>query len=281
LVITLSVLLVSYLVFYLHDKSIMDVLAVILFSVACYFSSAFKIIYPNVAILLMMGLVILIAMIFPEKTLHMRTLDVMMGGVIGLIANLFILPVRADVEFRKQTILLLKSCSDYLSAITAYLFDRSIEKDLIDKKIQLEKTWESFPDWVFEAGFAANLQQGHRHFLVRIEQVRQILLMLNHLARYSYEEELLLTLETPMKRYVAQLVQLLEAMSTVLVLQKLSDGVEDISITFDLLDAAFQKEVPYSIDSLDINQQNLYLANFIYELGELGSLLIVLTQTLR
>jgi|GEM_PF-3351717 len=264
-----------------------------------YFSSAEKFWMPVTAMLVLLAfqrghvraallstvsvviLLVLCMPFFPENWLYFRALDIMIGGAIGWAASLFILPVRIDDEFRKNTVPLLQACSSYLSVIVTYVFDRSFEKEVLDKKNNLEEIWGDFPSWVFEAGFSANLQQGHRHFLVRLEQIRQILFTLNHLARYNYEEEILLQLETPMKRYVAQITQLFDAISTVLVLQKLAEGVDDISVSFELLEATFKKVIPYSVESLDIGSDYICLAHLIEELRELGNLLIVLAKTLR
>jgi len=284
LVIILCVLIASYYIFYQHQRMVVDIAAIIFIAVLCYFSLAAKVIRPQVVIPLMIGIVVLMVLVIPffplDKTM-MRVIDVVSGGLLGFFASILILPVRADVEFRKEAIPLLNACSDYLAAIIHYMFDHSLVNELVEKKMQLEVVWEDFPDWVYEAGFIAMLQQGHRHFLVRIEEVRQILLMLDHLARHEYDYDLLKKFKTVTQSYQVQIERLIQSITTVLTLQKLSEGVDDLTEEFEALEKKFKSIMPYSLEMLEINRDYVYLANFIFELKELGKMLVILARTLR
>lgn len=282
LIITLSVLFSSCFIFYVRDKQVVDVVAALLMAIVCYFS-LIHVSRMQVAIPLMIGIVVLVALVIPYPAaylFHARTFDVMMGGMIGLIGGI-ILPVSADAEFRKKVIPLLNVCFNYLSININYLFDHALEDKVIAQKNQLEKIWESFPDWVYEAGFTAVLQQGHRHFLVRIEQIRQVLYALNFLVNQPYDRELLKPLRKPMQLYVKRIEGLFHALTTVLSLEALTEGVEDVSDSFYQLEKAFKETIPVSLEALEINPEYVYLANLIDELKELGKMLIILAKALR
>jgi uncharacterized membrane protein YgaE (UPF0421/DUF939 family) len=284
LMITFSVLVASYVVLIVKNSYVVNVIAVIFLSIICYFSLATYKIQAQITIPLMMGIVVLIAMIMPPlpaQVIHSRTLDVIMGGVMGILASLFILPVRVDVEFRKEVLPLLASCLSYFQAIIEYFYDHKNENNLISQRRKLEMIWQEFPDWVYETGFIASLQEGYRHFLVRIDQMRQILAVLHYLASFDYEEQLLQQLKEPMDNYVEQVRKMVHAISTLLVLQKLSEGAEELDDSFNQLEITFKQLVPYSLETLAINLESVDLAHFIYELQEFGKILTIVARTLR
>lgn len=284
LIITLSVLLASYAVMIVKNNYFIEGSAVIFISIICYFLLPVAILRLQLAIPLMMGIVVLIAMIMPPlqaPIVHYRTLDVMVGGAIGLIGSLFILPVRADDEFRKEVVPLLEICSAYFQAMIDSLYNHQEKQNLYQKKFQLEMIWQEFPDWVYETGYVAALQEGHRHFLVRIEQIRQILFVLNYLVDLDYDKELLNQIKQPLDDYVLHVQKMIRSITTVLTLEKLSEGAEDLADSFNRLENTFKQLVPYSLEALDINPESISLANFIYELQELGKMVTVLARTLR
>jgi hypothetical protein len=284
IVILLSLLIASFFVYYLSNETILSWVAILFFTFCVYFSLANKLNRSQVNIPLMIGIIVLVAMIIPFPSfnlLKLRIIDVVTGGVLGLLGSLLIFPVRADVEFRREAVPLLNAVSDYLSAIIYYLYDHSLEKELTNKKINLEEAWENFPDWVYETGFTSVLQQGHRHFLVRIEEIRQILFTLNHLARYEYDQELLKKFRGSMQSYEAQMKKVIQHIITVLRSGKPTETVEDLSDTFEKIEKKFRTLMPYSLEILEINPDYVYLANFIFELKQLGEMIMILTGTLR
>jgi len=45
------------------------------------------------------------------------------------------------------------------------------------------------PDWVYERGFDHTLQTGYQFFLMKIEEMSDVLFSMHHLVRYSYDKE--------------------------------------------------------------------------------------------
>jgi len=282
--ITLIVFLASYTVLAIKNNYIITAAAVIFLAIAFYYSLTAIRLRPQFTLLLMMAIVILIVFIIPPMRMyetHFRTLDVTVGGLIGLVGSMVIFPVHADTEFRKEVVPLLQSLGEYFQAIIDYLYGQRKIDNLINKKNQLTKAWQGFPDWVYETGFIPRFQAGHRHFLVRIEQIRQILFVLNYLVTYHYDQEVLQLLKQHFDDYAGHVQKLLHSITTVLSLQQLAEGADDLADSFNRLEITFKEVAPYSLETLDLNTGSLHLANFIHELRELGMQLSVLARALR
>lgn len=283
LFIILGVLAVTYLLFYLTQLVWVGLVATFFLSVIAYFAFIQEARIQAI-ISLMAGVIVLIAFIFPPSAqyfLHARMIDIMVGGVIGLIGGVLVVPVSTTTEFISEVIPLLNACSQYLSIIQEYLFDRTLEDKLIAVKDQLEQHWRNFPDWIYEPGFTAILQQGHRHFLVRIEQIRQILYAINYLVRFDYDKATLEALQESMRLYVLELEKLFQAIAEVLGTQKLTKEVGDVTEHFYAFEKVVNDIIPVSQAGLEINQEYVYLANLADQLKELGKMLLILSQTLR
>lgn len=283
LAIVLGVMLASYLVFCLQNVWLISLLAILFLTIMSYFSIA-QFSRTRIPIELLIAVIIIGTLIFPSvsvQMIHARTFAIMLGGVIGLAGSILIFPTPVDVAFRKKMILLLALSSEYFSAILASVFDHTLETKTSNAKHQLEENWKKFPAWIYDAGFIPVLQQGHRHFLVRMEQMRQILYSLHYLARYRYDERLLQPLQEPMQRYLEKVDKLFQAVISVLMLQTLSEGVEDISESFYALEDRFNEILPFSIEGLEVKQEYVSITQLIDELKELGKIVLILAQALR
>ena len=77
-------------------------------------------------LLLVVLLVILFTWIFNRSgNLYPRIYDVAMGGAIGIAVNLFILPRKADKEFRTAILPLLRAYENYFNAIAPPIMQTS------------------------------------------------------------------------------------------------------------------------------------------------------------
>ena len=75
--------------------------------------------------------------------------------------------------------------------------------------------------------------------------------------------------------------EFVSALTTILDLKKMTDGVLDFSEDINKLEADFVKFVPQSIEIFDVNKDFVGMAEFIYELKELRDALVKLAKTLR
>lgn len=228
--------------------------------------------------------------VFPivnHDSLYARLYDITIGAIIGIVANILIFPTRLDKEFRLNVIPLLDAYSNYLLCITHLLFQKDhhhVENAEMQKR-QLEKVLQAqamlFPEWVYESGFSVTLRPGHRHFLVMIERVGQILFSMHYIARQHFDEVLLQTLKDPLNVATDQARKTIQAMITVLNLNKLNEGVSDLSEELDALESAFKVAVPLSIELLDMSKDYIYLSALIQDWKDLRTALVRLGQALR
>lgn len=204
--------------------------------------------------------------------------DVVIGASIGIIANLIILPRRADTEFREAVLPLVRECSDYFTMTANYL----LQKDVKDPgNAKLENRLLKLPLWVYERGFDSGLQVGYRFFLTRLTLISDVLFAMHHLARHEYDKELLAKIRLPMLQCMDYISQFFAAVVTVLELKELEEKVNDLEKEIDELEKQFHHVVPLSLDLLDMKRDYVYLAEFIYHLKDLRKLLLKLAEALR
>ncbi|MDR3478993.1 MAG: hypothetical protein P4M14_13305 [Gammaproteobacteria bacterium] len=289
IVIILSVSIGSVVAQYVNDQFILNTLVVATFIMASYLHDRYAVGGQLLSAPLIVAMVVLIMLVpFPTKhVLYSRMHDVMLGGLIGLVSGLLVFPARADVDFRTGVMTILRAYEYYLLAITDLLFQQSEEarEKVQAKKIDVERVLQTqsafFPEWVYEAGFNVALREGHRHFLVRTEQAGEILFALQHAARWQINLELLDKLHKPIAHSVAQTISIIDALVILLDLKKLKAPLPDFAEDMHALEALFHKTVALPLELLDISQDYVHLAAFIYDLKDLQKTLLKLAEALR
>ncbi len=210
--------------------------------------------------------------------IYARVLDVSMGAAIGILTNLFLLPERADVAFRETLIPVLTAYQQYFAAIVHLLLDK---KDAEDNKNIVENGLLKLPLWVYKPGFNIFLQRGQRFFLLKIEQVGDILFSMHYLARQKYSETLLSEIREPLQQCTKRVNEFFSALITILELKKLPEGVTDFAEDISGLEKALRAVDPLPLDLLSLSKDNSYFAAFIYDLKDLHREMVSLAQALR
>jgi len=225
--------------------------------------------------------VVLGSLIFsPIPLLYMRMYDVVFGALIGILANILILPDRVDAECRSAFIPILKSYSRYFSSLVFLLLDgNGIDADR--EKINVEKNLQKLPAWIYEAGFDLTLQKGYRYFFMKVGQIGEILFAIHHLARYPYTEDLLNTIREPLLQCILRVEQFIAAIITVLELKKLSDGIVDFGPELAEIEDRFKALVPVALEAASVETDYVYLTEFMYDMRDLRSALLRLAEALR
>lgn len=288
IVIIISVAAGSIIAKLIHDQWITNILLVTTFILACYLHDRYAGRRSLLSIPLIVAIIAMILFVPALETplLYARMHDVILGGVVGIVSGLLIYPSRADVDFRIGVIVILRAYQRYLLAITDLLFLQSAalasvqaSRLEVERVLQIHRVF--FPDWVYEAGFNIALRQGHRHFLVRTEQVGEILCALQSVARHPVDPALLDKLRQPILHSVKQTVGIIDALITLLELKKLTDSIPDFAEDMHALEALFHKTVALPLELLDISQDYVYLAAFIYDIKDLQKTLLKLAEALR
>lgn len=221
-----------------------------------------------------------------HQALFYRLQDVLLGGVIALLAGLLIFPGRSDVDFRLGVIPILEAYQRYLPAVVHLLWRQpqsllqaQEQKHEVERVLQTQQAF--FPDWVYETGFNVALRQGHRHFLMRVEQVGEILFAMHHAARNALPEELLQQLREPLQKSVDDSLVLLQNLILILNLKTPNQASPDLTTANAELEEFFHRAVPLPLELLEMAPEFIYLAGFIQDLRDLQSTLLRLAEALR
>lgn len=204
--------------------------------------------------------------------------DVIIGATIGIAVNLLVLPRQADTGFRLAVIPLIESYQNYFLAIAGQLL---LPTDKTSSNAYIEAQLLKLPDWVYVRGFNSSLQVGYQFFLVTLEQLSDVLFALHHLAHYAYSKPLIDAIESPMRDCAEHVNAFFSSLITVLELKKLTEDVNDLEADMVALEKEFYKIAPTSLELLDLRQEYVYMAEFIYSLKDMRQLLVKLGQALR
>jgi uncharacterized membrane protein YccC len=288
LMIFFTVACASWLCRSINQQVIIDVMVVLVFIVG-YGLHANSLARGNaISIPLLVAIVVLMMLIpFPSSMLlYARMHDVVLGGIVGLAASLLVFPGRPDVDFRKGVIPVLQAYREYLVAIIDLLFrEPDAEKNAKAMKVRVEQVLQVqqafFPDWVYDTGFNPELQQGHRHFLIKIEQLGQVLFALHQIARHAIDVTLLEEFREPILHYVAQTERLMALFVARLNLQKVDEPVSDYTEEIAVLEKTYRKVIQVPLELLDTSQDFIDLAAFIHDLKDIQKILIKIAEALR
>jgi uncharacterized membrane protein YccC len=278
----------SWLCLVIKQPVVIDLMAVLLFSVgySLHQSAVARGNAISIALLVAVVGLLMLLPLSPSLTLSARMHDVVLGMLIGLMANLLIFPGRPDVDFRLGVISVLEAYSDYLPAITNLLF-RLPAAELaaqqarmrVERVLQVQEAF--FPDWVYDAGFNPTLQAGHRHFLIKVEQLGQVLFAMHQVARHAVDPTLLREFEQPIERYVQQVKAVLMLFVARLNLQAIAEPVADFADDLETLEKTYREFIQVPLELLDTSQDYIDLAALITDLRDLQKMVMKIGEALR
>jgi len=210
---------------------------------------------------------------------------IVLGCVVSIIVVFAAWPKKIDTEFQKTIIVALRAFSDYLNAITLLLLRESHDdRDALGKKIRVESVFKTrrvfFAHWVDESGLSPAQREGHRYFLIKLEQVGQILFAMHYVARYSIDPALLELLQQPIKQCILKLEKII--LDLVDYVELTVPHQEDVLIdAVGELESTFREVIPIPLELLDMSKEYLYLAEFVCDLKDLQKILLKLAEALR
>jgi hypothetical protein len=210
--------------------------------------------------------------------LYIEMHDALIGSMIGIACNILILPRQADKEYRELVGPIVQSYNLYFQMIVAQLCQTSPKGE---GNALLEAQLIKLPDWVYARGFDSGLQPSYRYFLIKLEQISDMLFAMHQIARIEYEEELIERLRFPLQRCAIKVTQFFDSIVDVFALKKITDEIDDFGEDIIALEKQFDEAVPLSLEVLDIKRDYVALAEFIYYLKDLRDDLLRLAEALR
>jgi hypothetical protein len=231
--------------------------------------------------------VIVIAFVMTDYGLNGQKIwlwrDLLLGGMAGLGISFLLFQRRIAYDFRQSMVALFHAYSDYLSAITQLFLHENTQQLAEDKKQEIEQLLQPpfFPEWVYKAGFSTFFRAGHRHFLVRAEQVAQVLFAMHYIARHAVDVALVNQFRFLIEQCVFQMQELISALLTRLELEEQKNGLPDFIEDITSLEKAFREAFPISLELLEMSPGAVGVAAFIYDLKDLRVLLLKLSEALR
>jgi hypothetical protein len=209
--------------------------------------------------------------------------DVVLGAFIGIAVRAIFFTSTLTFDFRQRIVLVLARYSEYLSAIGDVLLQipgASARCQL--QRTQLENVLQSdFPHWVYERGFNPILQQGHRHFLVRMEQLGEVLFALNFAVRHSVSPDLLAEFQAAITQSIAGVKRIIAAIIVRLRTEKFDAPVSDLEDEIMQLEIAYRKFITIPLELIDTSKDAIALSAYLYGMKDMQRYLIKVADALR
>jgi hypothetical protein len=289
IVIMAAVFAGSLIMLFLPLSIYLTIFFIFLFITGCFIHNYFPARAHGFSPALMVALIMLLMLVpfsLNGNILFDRLHDVVLGGAIGMIAGLIIFPGRADVDFRIGVIPVLRAYSLYITAITELLFqEENAEHNADMKKVIIEKALQSrqifFPAWVYEKGFTVSLRAGHRHFLIRVEQMGQVLFAMNYAARYAVAPALLEKFRQPILTCVNDFKSAITDLITVLSKAELTTMNAAFADDLAFLENNFQSEMAMPFELAETSPDYMHMTSFIYGMKNLQEITSKLEESLR
>lgn len=285
LLISVMVIVGSVVFSFVPSRLVISLIVVAIFIIACYVRSRLSGSSSITMITLLPGVLMLMFLTPIEAhSVYTRMHDVVLGGVVGILSSLVIFPLRADVDFRQGVIPILNAAREYLLALAALLFNPVNDQAQAKKRV-LEETLQTqqalFPEWIYEPGFNLALQKGHRHFLLKVEQLAQVLFAMHYAMRHDFNPELLAAVRQPIERCILDAEKWMVAIVALLELQKLQGPVSSLEEDILALQEAFKSQGSVPLELASEVPDYLHFSAILFNLKDLQKVLLKLSEALR
>lgn len=241
-----------------------------------------SVVYNGIRWLVLMILVVIVgSWMFSDMSLtYVRVIDVTIGSIIGILANLFLFPRRPDVEFRRRMVLILNAYSEYLDSLIHSFFHKKHEEP-ISKRIYLENLLrKDFPDWVFKTGYNIALRSGHRFFAATISKMSFLLFSMHQAVIHTWDADLKNQLEIPMQNLVSRAREIISTINIILELKQVVEKPEDFFDDIKVMEVILKKKIR-SLELLSLSDADIYPESVLFDLKDFHTALIKLIETLR
>lgn len=222
---------------------------------------------------------------WPAPSLYQLLQDTCFGGIISGLTILFVFPLRADKDFRFGLVPLYESYRVYLRTIFSYVLDQHAYVYIVNEKkrqvlINLNEEQSLFPEWVYQSNFNLFFRAGHRNFLLRTEQIGNVLFGLQHAAHSEIQANFLNEFKPLLTTCASEIDKLLQIIIARLKLQTDDFDVSQLELTLSEINKLLAKKNPASFDVIEEEEDYVHFATFVYMLNDLFSLLLKIGEAL-
>ena len=190
---------------------------------------------------------------------------------------LFLLRWRAGKAFRHIMLPLVEADAQYFMQLMQHLMQHSSDRP---ENGRLEQAWERLPVWVGQRGFDSRLRPGYEFFVLRWQEVGDVLFSLRYLARSLEQKPLPAIFQTELAAVVSVIQSLFAGLMTGLRLEPVDDIPDESVECFVTLQKRIQKEMPPHADWQEETSHWLTLSDLVCALEDLHWLLLRMRETL-
>lgn len=198
---------------------------------------------------------------------------------LAVMLSLVLFRVPAETVFRKKIIAMFDVYNNYLRDLIDAIYQK--ENTLAKTRLLTENVLLAAPNWVYAKGYNARLREGHRHFLVRVEQIGEILISLQALTHYSLDKRMLKQLEKEIYFVIEQTRLLMQSINNALALEKPKAIIEDWYDKIQELEKIFYEALPENFMMLEGKEEHLHIAELLQGLKDLRFFLLKCVQAIR
>lgn len=212
-----------------------------------------------------------------------QLLDVAIGAFIGLMFSLFAFRYQPLNAFAKDLVPILERVIQYLKAETEQIAQGIKTKEkIIACREQLNEIYISktiYPAWVFQAGFNPGLRGGYRFFLIKLDQIIELMNVIeSHLSinlsnlEENHSQAFVLSLENNF--------ELLMVLHEYFVKRQVSIPQSDFTSDILALETILQPLIPTNLELLDVTPGGAGLVAMIRAIKDMRQILLQLVMSL-
>lgn len=196
-----------------------------------------------------------------------------------ILLSFIIFPAHLEKQFCHSIIPILQSYIDYLQATKNMFLNQLVDHQ--KTLIKLETALSQSPQWVYQPGFNARLRAGYRHFLIRTEQLGEILIAMNIITRNLPSKKLLKNFASEIGFVIDQTCHLIQALITVVALQKPNIIIEDWLEDLTKMEEKFYALTPKNLTAFSLDKSNVRMVMLFENLKDMREILLKLVQALE
>jgi hypothetical protein len=208
-------------------------------------------------------------------------LDIMLGGIIGLIGGYIIFPLKLYSELTRSLLPILRELIDFSEVQRFYFYEKNkIEKQKYNLQSLFIHSENNYPEWIYEPGFNPALRSGFRYFLTKLEHLIELFYAIDLCLFDERLEWNSSILENEIKTVIEKNQELLSIIYNYFSNNSMSDTASDYMNDIIDLEKKLQQNVPTQLELLDMSPSYIGLTSLVRNLKDTRNILIDMISAL-